>query len=164
MNVSNRVVMHGLGWTLIVCVIMVVYGFSDRYFETVRAEDGIVVGQSLNSDSSMSKDFIGTCSGMDVSNPDVHLVALSECMGRVRGFVDGHTMTVAMNRLAGAKSITLWCMPTKVSSDQLLTNIMDWVDANPEDYNDVRSKMDDNNSATAVMIRALRTTYPCVNS
>lgn len=157
--------MHGLGWALTACVIVVVYGFSDRYYEAKRVADGIVdVGQPINTDSTMSKDFIGACSGMDVSNPDVHLVALSECMGRVRGFVDGHMMTVAMNQLAGAKSINLWCMPTKVSSDQLLTNIMDWVDANPEDYTDVRSKMDDNNGATAVMIRALRTTYPCVNS
>lgn len=165
MQVSNKVVMHGLGGALIVCVIVVTYGFSSRYYESKRVADGIVeVSQPQSGGSPRSKDFIGACSGMDVSNPEVHLVALSECMGRVRGFVDGHMMTVAMNQMAGVRSVNLWCMASSKTSDQLLTNIMDWADANPEDYTNIRSKMDDENGATAVMIRALHATYPCVNS
>ena len=152
-------------WAVIACIIVAAYGLSSQYYEEKRRADGVdMVGQVTAIDSTRSKDFIGVCSGMDMSNAEVHVVALSECMGRVRGFVDGHHLTVAMNQMAGTKSVKLWCMPNKVSSDQLLTNVMDWADANPDDYVDIRSKMDDSNSATAIVIRALRITYPCVNS
>lgn len=166
MYISNTSVTSGhiVFWAVGLLVIGAVYVLTDSYFERNRLEGGIVQPTELSVDSPTSKDFIGACSGMDMSNVEVHVVALSECMGRVRGFVDGHHLTVAMNQLVGVKSVNLWCMPLKTSSDQLLTNMMDWVDANPSEYAVIRSKVGDDNSATAVMIQALRTTYPCVNS
>lgn len=162
-DTTNIIVRIG-GWIVVALVVGSVYVLANSYFEQKRAADGFSQTTEVSVDSARSKDFIGVCSGMDMSNDEVVLIALSECMGRVRGFVDGHHMTVAVNRMAGAKSVNLWCMPAKVSSDQLLTTIMDWADANPDDYVDVRAQMDDNNSATAIMIRALRSAYPCVNS
>ncbi len=163
-DTTNTIVRIG-GWIAVALVIGSVYVLTDSYLEQKRVEDGIVPLQTKTPvESAHSKDFIGVCSGMDLTSPEVHIVALSECMGRVRGFVDGHNMTVAMNQMAGAKSIKLWCMPTQVTTDQLLTNVMDWADSNPDDYVDIRASMDDANSATAIVIRALRTTYPCVNS
>lgn len=162
MQVSNKAVMYTISSVVVACVMIVVYGFGGRLTEERQVNGGDM--QRVKTDSPQSKDFIGACSGMDVSNPEVHLLALSECMGRVRGFVDGHAVTVAMNNHVGVQSVNMWCMPAKTSTDKLLTDIMDWADANPQAYTNIRAKMNNSNGATAIIIKALRTTYPCANS
>ena len=153
------------GWIIVGAVVGFTYTQASNYFAKERVNDGVVSSTSeVTSGMTASKDFVGVCSGMDISDAEVHLIAVSECMGRVRGFVDGHHLTVAMNRMAGAKSVNLWCMPDKLTSGQLLTEVMDWADTHPDEYVKIRTNVDDNNSATAVMIEALHTAYPCVNS
>ncbi len=165
MYISNTIITKVAGWSAVALVVGAAYMLASNYFTQKRLDDGITQSHSIT-DTSYSKDFVGVCSGIDMTNPEVHLIAVSECMGRVRGFVDGHDLTVAMIQMASGnkRSNALWCMPTNVTSDQLLSDVMDWADRNPSAYVEVRSKMDDNNSATAVMIRALRETYPCANS
>lgn len=167
MYMSNNVIKYGLGYVAIACVTIGMFNLSSGYYEDRRMTDGIAnVSQHEIKESSPAQDFIGVCSGMDLTHPDVHVVALSECMGRVRGFVDGHNLTIAIVQITdnSKRANTMWCMPTQVSTGQLLTDIMDWVDQNPNEYVKIRSNVDDDNSATAVMIQALRTTYPCANT
>lgn len=164
MYISSKSVVIGLGWIFVVVAIVLTYGLSSQYYEDKRKAEEVGTTPVTLTDSSRSADFIGVCSGMDISNPEVQLMAMSECMGRVRGFVDGHHTTIAMNSIAGTKSISLWCMPNKVSTGQLLTEVMDWADTHPKEYVRIRSSMDDDNGAMAIMIKALRVTYPCANS
>lgn len=127
------------------------------------------VQMQLNNDAVTIKDasvqFIGDCAGMDMSVPGVYLVGVSECMGRVRGLVDGHNMTVAMSKMISAKNaeLQLWCIGADVTAEEMLDEVMDWVDADPKRYQDIMETTDGNNGSMIATVKALREAYPCPN-
>lgn len=115
----------------------------------------------------VSAHFIGECAQMDMTDPKVRMYAVSECVGRVRGFVDAHNVMVAIVARAGgvqaAKAVRLFCVNPDVTTDQLVSAIMDWANAHVDDYAHIMTA-DPQDGATVVMIRALHATYPCANT
>lgn len=110
--------------------------------------------------------FIGMCSGMAMDDPDVQLVAVAGCMGRVRGFVDGHDMTISMGQIAGRGNDIphMWCVTAATTTNQLMTDIMDWVEAHPKEYRGIIDTVGDADAAMVITVKALHAAYPCVNT
>lgn len=116
---------------------------------------------------SASEYFIGECAQMDMTNPSVRLYAVSECVGRVRGFVDAHNVMVAMVARAasrqGSNAIRLFCVDPNIEADKLVASIMDWADAHVNEYTNIMLS-DPRDGATVVIITALHAAYPCANT
>lgn len=143
-----------------VCAIVVlVYIAVSAFFEQRRAADGIMPAAQ-----SASVHFIGLCSGYDMSNEDLQLIGTAECLGRVRGFVDGSAVANQIAHSASGNSFSLWCVNPSNGADKVLSAIMDWVDANPNEYAQVVQTAAPNNAATIVIMKALRSSYPCINT
>jgi hypothetical protein len=157
---------------LVVLVITVAYLGSSKYSEHQRVADGVSVSEvSLPAPTSKteldpSAHFVSVCSGMDITVKGVWLSAVSECIGRVRGFVDGHNlMSEVVTRVSGRnQAIQIFCVDSTVGSDQLITTVMDWADAHRDEYIDTIKQSDPRNAATIVMIKAFKSAYACANT
>lgn len=160
-----------LGVAIVAAALMTVYDtMADRYFGANGDGDSRKV-LLINADAHVtvkdaSVQFIGDCAGMDMTVPGVYLVGVSECMGRVRGLVDGHNMTVATGKMMSAKNaeLQLWCIGADVTAEEMLDEVMDWVDADPKRYQDILKTTDGNNGSMIATVKALRAAYPCINS
>lgn len=146
------------------------YKVSEAYVAAEREADLREVQLAAEPTRATIKDasvqFISDCAGMDLSVPGVYLVGVSECLGRVRGLVDGHNMTVAMGKMMSAKNaeLQLWCIGADVAAEEMLDEVMDWVDADPKRYRDILETTDGNNGSMIATVKALREAYPCINS
>lgn len=111
--------------------------------------------------------FIGECAQMNMTDPKVRMYAVSECVGRIRGFVDGHNITVAVAARAagnqGAKAVRLFCVGPNVETEKLVAAVMDWAGDHVSEYTRVMAA-DPQDGATIIMIKALHDTYPCANT
>jgi hypothetical protein len=91
-------------------------------------------------------------------------IAVANCMGKIRGMSDGHSLTV---QLASADpnnkgNISLWCVDERVTDQQLLDAVLTWTLAHTERYNVVtKGFVTDQSAAMAVMIASLHETFPC---
>jgi hypothetical protein len=107
--------------------------------------------------------FLQVCTGLLINNSNGS-IAVANCLGRLRGLVDGHALTV---QLASAdpdasSGIELWCVAPSVSDKQLLDSVITWSTANNVRVKELVSEYTDPAAArTAVMIAALHASYPC---
>ena len=62
-----------------------VYALASEYFGGQRAADLPANPHVVH--------FVGTCAGYDMSNPELQPYAVAECLGRLRGFIDGNAFT-----------------------------------------------------------------------
>lgn len=161
-----------------ILAIVAVYNTANNYFEKQRALEykqyHLTAVKSIgvkapnnNHELDPSAHFIGECSGMDLSDSTVYLVAVSECVGRVRGFIEGHNLMVSMLRMAdnnNAKNAQLFCVDSNVEAAVVVTSIMDWSDANYTEYANTVEAADPASLATIIMIKALKANYACANT
>ena len=158
--------------------IFVAYDTATEYFEQKRVmeykqhhADAVksitVKSPNGNHELEPSSHFIGECSDMDLSDSTVYLVAVSECVGRVRGFIEGHNLMISMLRMAGnnnARNAQLFCVGPNVEASDVVTSIMDWSDANYAEYANTVDAADPSSLATIIMIKALKANYACANT
>lgn len=104
-----------------------------------------------------SQSFLSLCSGLDASVEAIRTIALANCLGRTRGFIDGHQLTVKM--MPSMKP--MWCVKQNVTDSQLLDTIMTWYTQHPTSVKKITDDLDGINAATAVMMVAASATYPC---
>lgn len=108
--------------------------------------------------------FVELCTGLTLTSQTAP-VAVSYCLGNVRGFADSHTLTVrlasAMNQQV-ADGLVLWCIDRSISDKQLLDSVVAWFASNAERVRELTSEYKDTPSArTAVLIAALHGSFPC---
>lgn len=119
----------------------------------------------INYTDAPSVQFLSLCSGLeDMTNETVQLVAVASCLARVRGFVDGHQVTIRMQK-PGANTIhALWCVDATVTDKEVLDSVMSWVDANPADYKKIIDAMPGTTAALAITTKAVHDAYPCTGA
>lgn len=154
---------------VIVTLCIVTYVSYDRYLTLKREVE--LNASTVTTQSSGQLDpnapvvhFVGQCSGLDMSIESAHLNAVSHCLGRIQGFVDGHSMSVAMVQLSANKGIKMWCMAPTVTTEQLFTAVLGWIDNHPDEYIDINSNLDGNTASMVTVVKALQAEFPCVNS
>lgn len=103
-------------------------------------------------------EFLQKCSGS--SN---ELVASTSCMSRLRGVVDGHSLTAAIVGIPQGEQ--LWCIMPNVTNAELLGSVLKWVDTYPQEYAQIMSKTRNATTATlAVTYIAFASSYPCATT
>ena len=108
--------------------------------------------------------FLESCSGVVPINDKNELIAFTNCMGRVRGLSDGHTMTAAFVDTVDrkvARDIRLWCEPKHTTDKQLFDAVTTWINQNQERAQELLKEQQLINASTAIVIAALHSTYPC---
>jgi hypothetical protein len=114
--------------------------------------------------------FLQLCSGLhipstptpsDMNFPEI-TIAVAHCIGRVQGLVDGHQITVAYQKQQNKPNIEhLWCVNPTTAGGALLESVFNWSDANPLEFDQIANRYTGTSAATAIIIRAISTTYPC---
>lgn len=105
--------------------------------------------------------FIQICSGITISQDDNTglqdgIIAVANCLGRIRGYADGSMVTSEVTQTA-----KLWCVPAAQTDQQVMATVLEWIDKNPERYEKFVNAFDDRTAAAATIIQALRETYTC---
>lgn len=119
----------------------------------------------INYSDAPSVQFLSLCSGLeDMTNETVQLVAVASCLARVRGFVDGHQVTIRMQK-PGVNAIpALWCVDSDITDKELLDSVLTWVDTNSGDYKKIIEAMPGTTAALAVTTKAVHDAYPCTGA
>lgn len=135
---------------------------------------GSVLGLTSKNDrldyTSVSDDFISTCSGVYLTNQAAYHVATANCMGRIGGFVAGHSMTVELNKMYIADSgqdvnlPAMWCVPADVSDITLMQTTINWIKTNPSEHARIISEYQGVTGALIVATKAIGEKYPCTAS
>lgn len=117
----------------------------------------------------MEAELLALCTGItDISNAGVRTMAIAHCSGKVRGFIDGHVMTVALLRSGNPVFQTLsplWCVSPRVPAIELYHNTLAWMVAENEAYEQLKGKTSGKEQTFAfVMLASLRMGYPCGQS
>lgn len=113
--------------------------------------------------------FIELCTGVRLetetakSRPsDVNMIAISNCLGRTRGYVDGHQMTMELNKAIGIQGgRRMWCVTQDVEDKDVLEAVMAWSDANPKEFAELTKQYNGLTASTAITMRAVSQKYPC---
>jgi hypothetical protein len=103
--------------------------------------------------------FLTLCSGLPINDATLR-IATANCLGRIRGFSDAHALTVKLAGDAGA-SIQMWCVGPNVTDKQLLDSVIAWTTNNHDRVAGLTKEYTAVNAATAIIIAALHSTYPC---
>lgn len=163
---TKGVVGYVLGSIVIGVVILSTYVIADRYFTLKREHDFAANNVSIPAASQPNSiKFLGQCSNIEMSNDrDMMLIAMSGCLGRVRGFVEGYNLTKDAVESSFNTKIQLWCIPPDADSHKMLVGILDWVDNNPQQYDKITNGAAPENQAMIMVVAALHAMYPCINS
>lgn len=112
--------------------------------------------------------FITACGGFQVSTKMDMLIATTSCMGRARGFIDGHQMTIHLQHqfARDMKSVPMtgmWCVPPSTTDGQVMSAVVSWIRANPTQFHEVYDKYADRPLAAALSIISvsIHQTFPC---
>jgi hypothetical protein len=105
--------------------------------------------------------FLGLCTGLTARDSDTLLLERLSCMARIRGYADGHTMTVQFAASRGKYVPKLWCIPPTTTDQQVLSNVLGWVDRNPKQFTELTTKYPNITGAMAVITVALHRQYEC---
>lgn len=107
--------------------------------------------------------FLASCSGVTATTPNSKLVSYANCMGRTRGYSDGHAVTVMLhNQIYKADKIKqLWCIPQDHTDGEVIQTVLSWVDRHPIDYANLTTQYSGLSGAYAVTTKALVEYYPC---
>lgn len=108
---------------------------------------------------SLAVHFVELCSSIKITTDDVGLVAVSNCLGRVRGYADGVTMMAELNKVNH-----IWCINQHHTDRMLMEKVINWVESNTEQYKRFVDQLDIQTAASAVIIKGLQSGYPCKNT
>lgn len=103
--------------------------------------------------------FLELCSGLKDTSESVRVISYANCLGRVRGFVDSHQLTVKLNENKGVTP--MWCVDSKLTDEQVFNAIIVWAVDNPQMFQETIASLDSLNAASAVIIRSMHTMFPC---
>lgn len=107
--------------------------------------------------------FLEMCTGISIKDESVRVIAVSNCLGRIRGFADGHLMTVRLANAAGKDDgLQLFCIDEKKTDRQVYEAVAGWVAKNPTRFDTIAAQYE--SSATAAMainVAALHAAFPC---
>lgn len=104
--------------------------------------------------------FISLCSGLDVSDQDVAMLGAANCLGRVRGIAEGHTLTVGLQPPSSTNQ-PMWCISHTTTDRQLVDAVIKWSVNNSQAYVNYVNQLSEDDAGTAIIVRALRETYSC---
>lgn len=156
----------GYVWSGLLVIACATAGYLDKnYPQLIGRSDQSVTHAAITTNSLK---FLELCTGVhmqvkdgDMKESAVNVLAISNCLGRTRGFVDGHQMTVEMNRQAGKSVRALWCVPQSVDDRQLLETVLTWTDNEQAQFKELEMSYTGMTAAFAVIIRAVSQKYPC---
>lgn len=90
-------------------------------------------------------------------------VNIANCLGRMRGFVEGHMATTeladAMKKNGILGNLQLWCVPDTFEERDLVVAVLSWIQKNQKDF-EVATK--EPAGALKIVMQAMNKTYPCV--
>lgn len=121
----------------------------------------VVIPSAHASDNTTS--FLSSCSGVTITSPNTKLVAYANCMGRVRGYADGHMISVMLhNAVSHNNDIdVLWCIPQSQTDGQVIQSVLSWIDLNKADFTGITHQYKGVTGAYTVITKALVDKYPC---
>ena len=104
--------------------------------------------------------FLTACSGITITDATSQSIAYGVCMGYVRGFADGHQVTVDTIQRANQTStdipvIRLWCIPPSTTNSEVMKVVVQWIATYPSTHDDIMRQFNGINAATAVVVKSL---------
>lgn len=111
----------------------------------------------------ITADFFKRCAGQPYTDVSAGQ-DIAMCGARISGFVAGHDLAMEQIQATVDSQARLWCIPDDVTEATYVTTIHSWAEANPNKYQKIVDSMSQSNDATvatAVIIAALHSTYPC---
>jgi Rap1a immunity proteins len=114
--------------------------------------------------SSPETRFIEICSGLSSTDNNFAVLGVSNCLGRIQGFSDGHLLTVQLVNVSSpevGKGLELWCLSNPKNAKQLLDAVFTWVKQNPDQMNKTIIDTGEVNGTMMIIIEALHSAYPC---
>lgn len=128
-----------------------------------------ITASSIDSADDRDVKFLEMCSGLSL-DPKSHssdsetigLIAVANCLGRIRGYVDGHQLTITMQVRAGKSTMTpLWCVNPSVTDKELMDSIFSWSEAHSDEFDQITTQYNGSTASVGIMLRAISTQYPC---
>jgi hypothetical protein len=111
------------------------------------------------------RQFLQQCSNIEVHDATTNSFAYGVCLGYARGLVEGHQVTVELERLTSTtpshKPRQLWCVPPNATGATLMQTILVWIERNPVRYKELMTRFVGTNAAAAVIFAAAIQGYPC---
>lgn len=112
--------------------------------------------------NTVSARFIENCSGVKLNGNDDHdLIAASNCLGRIRGFADGHALTTQLIRMGGIDVPQAWCIDVRKTDREVLESVLAWANTHSSEFDRMINKYDRSDAAYTIAFKALNDTYPC---
>ncbi|TFH03746.1 MAG: hypothetical protein E4H14_16165 [Candidatus Thorarchaeota archaeon] len=123
--------------------------------------------------SANTKRFLGQCTGMPITSPQVETMAYLSCMARVRGMSDGHALTAQIFAIKRGQlynhgvvipdmQLQVWCITNDKKDGEVFQAVLNWIDANNDLVNQLNKRYTNPNQVgIAIIITSLRETYPC---
>lgn len=106
--------------------------------------------------------FLEMCTGITIKDEAVRLIAVSNCLGRIRGFADGHLMTVRLADASGKDGLQLFCIDEKQTDRQVYEAVAGWVAMNPVRFDEIAIQYQSPaTAAMAINVAALHAAFPC---
>lgn len=100
--------------------------------------------------------FIEICSGIEMKTEAEGMLAVSNCLGRIRGYADGVALHAELHHTP-----KLWCIDTAKTDQDVMNAVLTWVDNNTERYAVYVQSLDSRTAASATIIQGLRESFIC---
>ena len=110
---------------------------------------------------SLESELLTMCTGLTALDPDVKPLAIASCLGRIRGFSDGHQMTTRMLSETEANRIALWCVSPQTTDIEVFQSVVKWSEANPERFYVLSKSAAAPTATMLIVVAALHAQYPC---
>lgn len=120
-----------------------------------NAKQQYSIGQETQT-SDLAVHFIELCSGIEMTDDNVGLVAVANCLGRVRGYADGAMLAAEVEH-----NQKLWCVSEVQRDRDVLNAVLAWIERNPDRYAAFVDNLDPRTAASAAIIQGLRETFTC---
>lgn len=142
--------------------LVVHFGFTNAVFAQQDDDDAPPLAEAKKMDT----DFIQLCSDLTIKDKDDYNVAVSACMGYIRGVADSHRLTVDVISEKHNDVKKVWCVPLKESDGKMFINIVNLIESNYEYYQKlkelIKQKADPVVSVRlAILFTFLNSAYPC---
>lgn len=135
---------------IIFAIVGLVYSMHPKVAPTHQVS-GTITSETTNQ-------FIELCSGLDASDEAIRLIGTANCLGRIRGFIDGYQTAVVLHEVP---AMPMWCVDSDVTDKEVLDTILVWIEESPAEYKEITDKVDGLNAAIAITIRAIHKNFSC---
>lgn len=106
-----------------------------------------------------SSEFLLMCSGKEPTAEQTKS-AVEICAARVRGFADGHAMTMRIHE-AKLNVKPLWCIDQNTTDSTVLATVLRWTDENPDKFWTIAKDANVPTATLMVVVAALHHKFPC---